>query len=125
VGAICHKWPNTFECLNDIGLPSDIIDWLAKLYPSCPKDSYSKAQVIKLWLEILALYPLAQHAAGLGAQQENFLERYYKCSPEREALDQNSEISASQQLLFKAVLEKLVTITADNWPGVIEASKAA
>ncbi len=119
------KWPNTFVRLSDIGLPSDIIDWLAKLYQSCPKDSYTKAQVIKLWLEILALYPLAQHAAGLGTQQDKFLERYYKRYPEREALDQNSPLSDSEQLLFKAVLEKLVTITSVNWPGTIEVNKAA
>ncbi len=118
-------WPNTFVRLVDMGLPSDIIDWLAKLYQSCPKDSYTTAQVIKLWLEILALYPLAQHAAGLGTQQEKFLERYYKRYPEREVLDQNSPISDGEQLLFKAVLEKLVTMTSDKWPGAVEVSKAA
>jgi Ca-activated chloride channel family protein len=118
-------WPNNFVRLIDIGLPSDIIDWLAKLYQSCPKDSYTKAQVIKLWLEILALYPLAQHAAGLGTQQEKFLERYYKRYPAREVLDQKSPICDVEQLLFKAILEKLVTITSDNWPGAFEVSKAA
>ena len=120
-----RKWPEDIVGLIDIGLPMEIVNWLGEISKSLSDDSYTMAQLVKLWLEILALYPLAQHAAGLGTQQEKFLERYYKRYPEREMLDKNASIGDSEQLLFKAILEKLVTITSDNWPGAIEASKAA
>jgi Ca-activated chloride channel family protein len=119
------KWPEDIVGLIDIGLPMEIVNWLGEINKSLSDDSYKMEQLVKLWFEILALYPLAQHTAGLGTQQEKFLERYYKRYPEREVLDQNSPLGDSEQLLFKAVLEKLVTITSDNWPGAFEVSKAA
>jgi Ca-activated chloride channel family protein len=119
------KWPEDIVGLIDIGLPMEIVNWLGEINKSLSDDSYKMEQLVKLWFEILALYPLAQHAAGLGTQQEKFLESYYKRYPEREVLDQNSPLGDSEQLLFKAILEKLVTITSDNWPGAFEVSKAA
>jgi hypothetical protein len=127
------KWPEDIVGLIDIGLPMEIVNWLAELKQSLPKDSYSMTQLVQLWLEILALYPLANHAAGLATQQEKFLDSYYKRYPARQRLDQGSPTTLDQhastgdgeQLLFKAFLEKLVTITSDTWPGAMEVIKAA
>ena len=119
------KWPEDIVGLIDIGLPMEIVNWLVELDKSLPDDTYTMAQLVKLWLEILTLYPLVRHDGGLVTQQEKFLELYYKRYPEREILDQHAPMSKDEQLAFKAVLEKLVPITSDNWPGAIEVSKAA
>ena len=118
------QWPNDLMDLIDMGLPMDIIDWLATLDKPLPADSYSIAQIVKLWLEILALYPLAKRA-GLTTQQQKFVERYYKHYPERQGLSDHALINEPEQLLFNAMLEKLVSITSDDWPGSIEVCKAA
>lgn len=117
------KWPQDFIGLTDLGLPMDLIDWLAVLDQSFPEDSCTREQLVKLWLETLALYPLAKHT-GSGTRQEIFLDRYYKRYPERTALE-DSPGGHDRRLLFNALLEKLVTITADHWPGTQAVSQAA
>jgi len=123
------QWPNDLTDLIDMGLPMDIIDWLdalgnALLDKTLSDEAYSMTQIVKLWLEILALYPLAKRT-GLASQQQKFLQRYYKRYPERELDDPSLAISKQHRELLEAMLEKLVSITSDHWPGSIKVTKAA
>jgi hypothetical protein len=101
----------------DVALPMDTIDWLTQLDKSMARDMYLKGGVVRLFLEIIAIYPLAK-LSGLATQQQIFIERYYKLYPERQLVDSNSPSSTAHHVLLKAILEKLVTITSDKWPGV-------
>lgn len=117
------KWPDDFSDLIDIGLPMEIIDWLAAIDEPLPLDSFTMGQIVRLWLEILTLYPLPKRA-GLTTPQEKFLGRYYKRYPERQGLCENSPANEGQAYLLKVILEKLVTITSDQWPNVFEVTTA-
>ncbi|MDO8694425.1 MAG: VIT and VWA domain-containing protein [Sheuella sp.] len=111
------SWPKSIGDLMDVALPTDITDWLTQLDTGVAKVVHPKPNVIRLFLEIIAIYPLAK-ISGLATQQQVFIERYYKLYPERQLVDLNSPSSTAHQVLLKVILEKLVTITSDKWPGV-------